>query len=100
MTTPALEHDFAKPWAKQRVRTYTWCAAFTVTIALGSIIGVGVGLIPMVPLTGDHCLLPLHDASFRHVCDIVDRRSGRDANNLGESQRVSDALVLHRWRGK
>ncbi len=52
MTTPALEHDFAKPWAKQRVRTYTWCAAFTVTIALGSIIGVGVGLIPMVPLTG------------------------------------------------
>lgn len=50
--TTALEHDFAKPWAKQRVRTYAWCAAFTTTIAIGSIIGVGVGFIPMVPLTG------------------------------------------------
>jgi hypothetical protein len=52
MTTPALQHDFTKPWAKQRVRTYKWCAAITATAAISVILGVGFGWIPMVPLTG------------------------------------------------
>jgi uncharacterized membrane protein len=52
VTTLEEEHDFAKPWAKRRVKTYAWCSAFTATVAVGSIIGVGVGWIPMVPLTG------------------------------------------------
>ena len=52
MTTLEEEHDFAKPWAKRRVKTYAWCSAFTATVAVGSIIGVGAGWIPMVPLTG------------------------------------------------
>jgi uncharacterized membrane protein len=52
MTTPALEHDFTKPWAQQRVRTYKWCAAITATAAISVVLGVGFGWIPMVPLTG------------------------------------------------
>lgn len=100
MTTPALEHDFAKPWAKQRVRTYTWCAAFTATIALGSIIGVGVGLIPMVPLTGTiACFLFMTPVFVMFATSWIDV-PGETRTTLGKSQRVSDALVLHRWRGK
>jgi hypothetical protein len=52
MTTPVLEHDFTKPWAKQRVRIYAWSSAFTATVAVAGIIGVGVGWLPMVPETG------------------------------------------------
>jgi hypothetical protein len=38
VTTLEEEHDFAKPWAKRRVKTYVWCSAFTATVAVGSII--------------------------------------------------------------
>lgn len=52
MTTPVLEHDFTKPWAKQRTRVYAWGSAFTATVAIGGIIGVGMGWLPMVKETG------------------------------------------------
>lgn len=46
------EHDFARPWAKQRVRIYLWCTVASAVSALGAIIGVGVGILPMTPETG------------------------------------------------
>ncbi|WP_181428429.1 Emopamil-binding protein [Mycolicibacterium moriokaense] len=52
VTLVEREHDFAKPWAKRRVRIYAWCFAVATIIAVGVIIGVGVGLLPMAPGTG------------------------------------------------
>ncbi len=47
------KHDFAKPVAKVRVRTYWWCAAISAIIAIGAVLGVGLGWIPMDPWTGN-----------------------------------------------
>jgi hypothetical protein len=47
------QHDFTKPWAKHRVRVYLWGSVFTAVVAVGAILGVGVGVIPMVPWTGN-----------------------------------------------
>jgi hypothetical protein len=52
VTSLVQEHDFAKPWAKRRVKIYAWCFALASVIAVGVIIGVGVGLLPMAPETG------------------------------------------------
>jgi hypothetical protein len=46
------QHDFARPWAKHRVQTYLWSSVYATVIAVGAIVGVGVGWIPMVPETG------------------------------------------------
>lgn len=52
MTLLAQEHDFAKPWQKRRVTIYAWSFGFAAVIAVGVILGVGVGLLPMKPETG------------------------------------------------
>ena len=71
--TMALEHDFTKPWATQRVKVYLLCAAFTATVAVGSIIGVGVGLIPMVPVTGTvACFLFMTPVFIMFIASWID----------------------------
>ena len=52
------KHDFAKPTASFRKKTYWWSAAYATVIATGLIVGVGVGALPMDPHVGIYgCVL-------------------------------------------
>ncbi|OJZ68995.1 Emopamil-binding protein [Mycobacterium paraffinicum] len=48
----AEQHNFTRPWAKERKRVYLWCAVVMMIAFPGAVVAAGVGLIPMVRATG------------------------------------------------